>query len=108
MYAIIVDGARQYKVEPGKELLVDRKPLKEGERIEFSEVLLFNDGNTTRFGNPFVKDIKVIGEVLEHLKGKKIRVFKYKRRKGYRKTIGHRQRYTRVRILQIQSATEGV
>jgi large subunit ribosomal protein L21 len=105
MYAIIQDSGRQYKVEKDKEILVDRKSLKEG-TIEFSDVLLYNDGTTTKVGTPIVAGVKVIGEIKGEEKGKKIRVFKYKRRKGYHKTIGHRQKYTRVKIIDIIASSE--
>jgi large subunit ribosomal protein L21 len=101
MKAIIQDGGHQYEVEPGKDILVQRKAKAEGEIIEFTQVLMLKGDQGIRIGMPTITGAKVIGEVLQHIKGKKIRVFKYKRRKGYHKTIGHRQRYTKVKIKEI-------
>lgn len=101
MYAIIKDGSKQYKVEKGGNVLIDRKLKTEGEKIEFANVLVFNDGEKVKVGNPTITGVKVTGVVVKEIKDKKLRAFKYKRRKGYHKTIGHRQRYTLVKITDI-------
>ncbi len=101
MYAIIQDGGRQFRVEQGAEIEFDRKSLKPGAKIEFGDVLVCHDGEKVKVGAPTVKDAKVLGEVVEEIKGDKIRVYKYRRRKGYRRSKGHRQKYTLIRITDI-------
>ena len=102
MYAIIRDGSKQYRVEKGETVEVDRKAKKkEGEKIEFTDVLLLSDGKDIKIGTPVVEGVKVVGEVVKEVKDKKVRVFKYQRRLGYHKTIGHRQKYTLVKVTDI-------
>lgn len=103
MYAIICSGGKQYRVEPGKEIQVDRLQSEPGATFETDQVLLMNDGTTTRLGRPTVAGVRVKGTVVDHIKAKKIIVFKMKRRKAYRRTQGHRQQYTRVKIDAIQA-----
>lgn len=103
MYAIIRCGGKQYKVVPGSEIQVDLLQNEPGTAFETDQVLLMNDGSGTRVGKPNVAGVLVKGTVVEHMKGKKIIVFKMKRRKGYRRTQGHRQQYTRVKIDSIQA-----
>ena len=100
MYAIIRDGSRQLKVEKGALIQFDRKPGKTG-TIEFTEVLVLHDGEKVKVGAPTLKGAKVVGEVVAETKDKKIRVYKYKRREGYHKTRGHRQKHTLVKIIDI-------
>ena len=102
MYAIIRAGGKQHKVELGSEIQIDRLPGEPGTAFETDQVLLMNDGSNVRVGAPHVGGALVKGTVVEHFKGKKIIVFKMKRRKGYRRTQGHRQQYTRVKIDSIQ------
>lgn len=104
MYAIIQDGekqGKQYQVAPGKAIEIERKECAPGSPIEFSQVLFYKDKENTEVGTPFVEKVKVKGVVEEHVKGDKITVFKFKRRKDHRRKQGHRQVYTRVRIQQI-------
>ena len=98
MYAIIETGGKQYRVEPGREIQVDLLSNEPGSSFETDQVLLMHDGSQTHVGVPRVEGVVVKGTVLEHAKGKKIVVFKMKRRKGYRRTKGHRQQYTRIKI----------
>ena len=98
MYAIIRTGGKQYQVEPGIEIQVDLMQSEPGAAFETDQVLLTNDGSTTRVGTPTVEGVVVKGTVIDHIKAKKITVFKMKRRKGYRRTQGHRQQYTRLKI----------
>ena len=98
--AVIKTGGKQYLVEEGTVLDVEKLPGQDG-KIVFGEVLLIDNGKTTKLGTPLVEGAKVEGEILEQFKDKKIRVFKMKRRKGYRKTQGHRQQKTRVKITKI-------
>ena len=99
MYAIIVTGGKQYKVEVGSEIMVEKLDNEIGTNVQF-DVLMIADGENVRIGNP-VLDVKAQGVVLEHGKGKKVIVFKYKPKKDYRKKQGHRQPYTKVKILSI-------
>lgn len=102
MYAIIRDRGKQYKVTPGDSILIDLiDGLKEADPIEFSEVVAVGGDDKCRIGTPLVEGAKVVGEVEAHRLGGKITVFKFKRRKGYRRKMGHRQRYTQVKIKEI-------
>ncbi len=103
MYAIIKSGSRQYQVRPESVIEVNRLALEEGAAFETDEVLLFdNDGQDVQIGTPFVSGAKVKGKVLSHLRGRKIIIFKHKRRKNYRRTRGHRQELTRLLIEAIE------
>jgi len=109
MYAIIVTGGKQYKVAQGDKLRIDlMREKSKGDTVEFNQVLMLG-GETPQVGKPTVANAKVMatvtdmGEDGEGVKGDKIKVFKKKRRKGYHKMIGHRQRYTEVRIESIQA-----
>ncbi len=100
-YAIIESGGKQYKAVPGSTIEVDRLPNEEGKSITLKDVLLVaNDGEIT-VGTPTVKGASVKAKVLEHFKGRKIIVFKYKARNNYRRKNGHRQHYTRLEIEKI-------
>ena len=105
MYAIIEDESKQYKVSAGDVLRIDlvaAADLAEAKPLEFDRVLLVCDGEKVTVGTPLVQGAKVLGEVVEPVvKGQKVRVFKYKRRKGYHRDMGHRQKYTQVRITKI-------
>ncbi len=103
MYAIIKSGSRQYQVQPDSVIEVNRLALEEGAAFETDQVLLFdNDGQDVQIGAPFVSGAKVKGKVLSHLRGRKIIVFKHKRRKNYRRTRGHRQELTKLLIEAIE------
>jgi large subunit ribosomal protein L21 len=100
MYAIIESGSKQYRVEEGD--VIDVELLKEeGETVEIKEVLFLNDGKIANVGTPYV-DCIVKGEIVGTVKGPKVIAYKYKRRKNYRRKVGHRQQYTRVKILEIR------
>ena len=102
MFAIIQAGGRQLKVGPGSVVTVDRVEAEAGNDITFDKVLFVEkDGGEMLAGAPFVANVKVVGVVDGQSRGPKIRVFKKKRRKGIRKTMGHRSTYTRVRITDI-------
>lgn len=100
MYAIIVTGGKQYKVEVGTEIEVEKLDSEIGTNVDF-DVLMMADGDTVKIGTPVLAGVKARAEVLEHGKGKKVIVFKYKPKKDYRKKQGHRQPYTKVKILSI-------
>ena len=102
MYAVIESGGKQHRVSPGDEVMVEKLAGEVGEAISFDKVLLTSDGETVNVGKPFLKDAKVVGRITRHDKHKKIVVFKYKRRKGYRRKKGHRQQFTLVKIENIE------
>ena len=100
MYAIIVTGGKQYKVEVGSEIMVEKLDNEIGDNVNF-DVLMMAEGDNVQIGKPVLEGVCAKAEVLEHGKGKKVIVFKYKPKKDYRKKQGHRQPYTKVRILSI-------
>jgi len=100
-YAIFENGGKQYKAVQGDTVDIDRMPTEAGTEIEFDQVLLISDDGDVQVGAPVVKGAKVKATIEEHYKTKKIIVFKYIPSKRYRKTQGHRQQYTRVRINEI-------
>ena len=103
MYAIIQAGGRQVKVAPGATVELDGKAAEAGKPVTFDQVLfLARDGGELMAVAPFLSGVKVLGVVDGEARGPKIRVFKKKRRKGFRKQAGHRAFYTRVRITEIQ------
>jgi len=102
VFAIIQSGGRQVKVVPGSVVEVDRVDVKPGEEVSIDRVLFVEkDGGEILAGAPFVANVKVVGIVDGESRGPKIRVFKKKRRKGMRRTKGHRATYTRVRVKEI-------
>ena len=100
-YAIIRTGGRQFRVAEGDTLDVDLLDVNVGKNATFGEVLMFADGKNVTQGNPVIAGAKVTAEVLEQRKDKKIIAFKYRRRKGYHRTVGHRRKLTRVKIKSI-------
>ena len=107
MFAVIKTGGKQFRVQEGDILDIEKLGQEEGQKITFDNVLLVEDDKNTLIGTPVVEKAQVIGEVMENFKDKKILVFKKKRRKQYRKTSGHRQLLTRVRIEKIVLGAEG-
>ena len=103
MQAIIKTGGKQYTVSPGQVVKLEKLAGNVGDSVEFDKVLLVSDDSGKRkIGTPFVKDCRVTGKILGDVKGEKITVFKFKKRKGYRRKTGHRQKYTSVEITEIQ------
>jgi len=101
MYAIVEIAGQQFKVEKDQKVFVHRLKAEVGSKIEFDQVLLAdNDGKIT-LGAPAIKGAKISAEVLDHVKGDKVLVFKKKRRKGYQKLNGHRQAFTAIKINDI-------
>ena len=98
MYAIIGSGGKQYRTEEGEFVRVEKLAGEVGDEIIFDKVLMFADGENVDIGKPLLEDVMVKGHIIEQGKYRKIIVFKYKRRKRYRKKQGHRQQYTAVRI----------
>lgn len=101
MYAVVRSGGRQYRAQAGDQLLVEKLPVEAGEQLTLDEVLLVADDDGVQVGTPLVDGAKVMATVLAQEKGPKIRIFKYKPRKRYRRHQGHRQMYTRLRIDEI-------
>jgi large subunit ribosomal protein L21 len=100
-YAIIKTGGRQFRVAEGDTIDVDLLDVDPGKTTTFADVLMFADGDDVTHGNPLISGAKVTAEVLEQRKDKKVIAFKYKRRKGYHRTVGHRRKLTRVKIKSI-------
>jgi large subunit ribosomal protein L21 len=98
MYAVIQTGGKQYKVQPGDTLLVEKLPGSSGDAIQFDQVLLIADDEKVAVGRPLVEGAKVTGEIVEHTFGEKLLVYKFKRRKNYRRKTGHRQQLTAIKI----------
>ncbi len=106
MYAIIKTGGKQYKVDKDDELKIEKlKDTGAGEKVEFDKVLLVNEDGEVKLGKPYLEDTAVEAEILEEGKDEKVTVFTYKKRKGYRRKLGHRQPYTKVRIDEISTST---
>jgi len=103
MYAVIRTGGKQYKVHEDQVLKVEKLEGTEGSKIEFNDVLLYSDGETVTLGAPQIESVSVKALIVEQGRSKKQLVFKYKRRKGYRKMRGHRQHYTEIRIDSISA-----
>lgn len=103
MYAVIRTGGKQYKVHEDQVLKVEKLEGSEGSKIEFNDVLLYSDGETVTLGAPQIESASVKALIVEQGRSKKQLVFKYKRRKGYRKMRGHRQYYTEIRIDSISA-----
>ncbi len=104
MYAVVSCGGKQYRVSPGDILQVEKLDKSPNEKVELDQVLLINqDDDSLQVGNPYIKGAKVICTLLEEKKGKKIIIFKIKRRKGYRRKKGHRQIYHFLKVEDIVS-----
>ena len=101
MYAIIRTGGKQFRAEPGKTLRIPSVDVAAGESLQFDDVLRGADGDTVKIGAPGVSGASVTAEVVRHGKGEKIIIFKHKRRKNYRRKQGHRQKFTEVRVNEI-------
>ena len=101
MHAIIETGGKQYKVAEGDTLFSEKLPVEAGEAVTFDKVLAVIDGENVTVGTPVVEGAKVDASVVKNGKGKKVIVFKYKPKKGYRRKQGHRQPYTKVTIGKI-------
>lgn len=101
MYVLLDIKGKQYKAEQGSLLRVDRLDGAEGDELQFDRIMLVSDGESVTVGTPFVQGASVKTKLEKHAKGDKVVVFKYKRRKGYRKKRGHRQQYSFVRVEEI-------
>jgi len=103
MYAVLETGSKQYRVSAGDRLEVERLAVEAGKPVTFERVLLINNDGNISVGAPTVAKASVVADVLEHIRGDKKIAFKMKRRKGYHKTIGHRQELTVVQIKEIRT-----
>jgi large subunit ribosomal protein L21 len=101
-YAIFRTGGRQFRAEPGVTVKVPTLEGDAGSTVTFDEVLLVSDGKRVQAGQPLVKGIKVTAEIVRHGKGKKIRLFRFARRTGYRRHGGHRQGFTEIKIQEVK------
>jgi large subunit ribosomal protein L21 len=104
MYAIIETGSKQYRVEPGAAVRVEQLPAEVGASVTFDRVLLVNNDGHVAVGAPVVQNAAVVGQVLRHGRAPKVVIFKKIRRKNYRRTHGHRQGFTEVKITEIRAA----
>ena len=104
MYAVVNTGGKQYKVQQGEVLRIEKIPGDVGSPVTFDRVMMFSDGETVSIGQPVLDNVAVEGHIVAQGKAKKILVFKYKRRKRYRRKQGHRQEFTAVQIDSIQGA----
>ncbi|MBB6479034.1 50S ribosomal protein L21 [Spirochaeta isovalerica] len=102
MYALVEIKGKQYKAEKGSVLRVDRFDAEAGQSLELDKVMLVSDDKETKIGTPYVDGAKVTAKIGETIKDKKVIVFKKKRRKGYKKTQGHRQQYTMLTVEDIK------
>jgi len=101
MYAVVQTGGKQYRLSVGDNLRVEKLPGEPGVVVDLPQVLMVSDGEKVSIGNPVLTDASVKAEIVGHGRDKKIRVFKMKRRKKYRRTQGHRQSYTQLRVTEI-------
>ncbi len=103
MYAIIETGGKQYKVEAGQEIYIEKLDVEEGKKVTFDKVLAVGGDDGIKVGSPYIKGAKVSGKVLKNGKAKKITVFTYKPKKNEKRKMGHRQPYTKVSIGDIKA-----
>lgn len=103
MYAVVRTGGKQYSVREGQQLDVEKLVAAEGDRVELTDVLMLSDGDKVTVGTPLVSGARVITEVLGQMRAKKVINFKYKRKTRYRRTLGHRQPFTRLAVREIIS-----
>lgn len=101
MYAVINTGGKQYKVAPGDIVRVETLEGQKGDMVEIKDVYMIVDGDTISVGKPTLTSAKITAEVVEQGRGEKLLIFKHRRRKGYRRTNGHRQNYTAIKVKEI-------
>ena len=103
MYAVLETGSKQYRVAAGDTVEIERLDVEAGKPVTFDRVLLVNQDGKVSVGSPTVTGAKVVADVVEHIRGEKKLTFKMKRRKGYHKSIGHRQELTVVKVKEIKA-----
>ena len=106
MYAVLETGSKQYRVSAGDRLEIERLEVEAGQPVTFDRVLMVNNDGKLSVGSPTVASATVVADVVEHIRGEKKIAYKMKRRKGFRKTIGHRQELTVVKIKEIKTQAE--
>jgi large subunit ribosomal protein L21 len=99
-YAIIESGSKQYRVQIGDVIDVEKLSCEEGASVDFAQVLAFHDGSSVKIGAPCIEKALVRGECLGDVRGEKVIAYKYKRRKNYHRKVGHRQDYKRIKIVE--------
>ncbi len=102
-YAVIKTGGKQYRVESGSEIDVEKLDAEVGTALNLAEVLLVSEGDDVKVGSPFVEGAKVNATVVDQFKGDKVIAFKFRRRKGYHRTVGHRRQLTKLKIESIST-----
>lgn len=105
MHAVIISGGKQYRVTEGQSLKLEKLTVEAGNSIKFDKVLMLSNGETVQVGAPYLTGCTVQADVISHGRGDKITILKVKRRKHHRKTQGHRQGYTEVKITKIGAAS---
>lgn len=103
MYAVIQTGGKQYRVEEGTRLQIERLNVSEGSSVQLKDVLFVKNGNSAKIGQPYVPGALVSATILRHFRGPKLIIFKKRSKKGYKKTQGHRQELTEIEITKIES-----
>ena len=106
MFAIINIAGKQFRVEEGDQIKVPHQSTDAGKSLAFDKVLLINDGKKVQLGSPLLSNASISATVVEHGRGRKIRIFKKKRRKGYRRNNGHRQNYSLIKIDSISTTSK--
>ncbi len=101
MYAVIEAGGKQHKVELGQVLEVDLMQEESGVDHAFENVMLYVDGDDVQIGQPYIENAKVVAEIVEEVKGEKVSILRFRRRKNSMRKVGHRQRYTQIKIKEI-------
>jgi large subunit ribosomal protein L21 len=107
VYAVVETGGKQYRVEPNRVLDVELLDAEVGKKVKLDRVLALGDGKALSVGTPTLPGLAVTAEILKHFRGDKLVAFKKKRRKGYKRKVGHRQELTRIKILDIGGAGKG-
>lgn len=102
MYAVLATGGKQYRVAPGDKLEIEKLEIEPGQPVTFDQVMLVNNDGQVTVGTPVVAGASIVADVLEQKRGEKLWSFKLRRRKGYRKKIGHRQSLTVVQVKEIK------
>lgn len=107
MYAVIESGGKQYRVAPGDVIRVEKLDVPAGDSVDLDRILLVADGENTQLGSPVLAGVSVTAKVRSHGRGEKVRIFKLRRRKNYRRHAGHRQDYTELEITQVAGVGAG-
>jgi len=104
MYAVVKTGGKEYRVSKGDLIRIEKLEGKVGDQVTLKEVLMVSDEGQVRIGTPLLTDAVVLGKIVEEAKGKKVRGYKMKRRKNYRRMLGHRQTYSTLRVEEISAS----